>query len=97
MKCRQVRDQKRRVSVAYFEKERRVLKTIKHNNLLPFIIRYQAALKLSNMPVNSSATRVKNFCLLSNRSHAIYRYFRISRIVLRDLGFLIPGFVKSSW
>lgn len=97
MKCRQIRDQKRRISVAFFEKKRRILKTIKHNTMLPSIIRYQASFKLSCIPLNSSATKVKNFCLVSQRNHAVYRHFRISRIVLRDLGFLIPGFVKSSW
>lgn len=97
MKCRQIRDQKHRLAVACFEKKRRVLKTLKHNTLLPPIIRYQAALKLSCLPVNSSITRVKNFCLISHRNHAVYRHFRISRIALRDLGFLIPGLIKSSW
>jgi small subunit ribosomal protein S14 len=55
--------------------------------------------KLAEMPRNSSATRVRNRCLLSGRPRGFYRKFQLSRIALRDLGSqgLLPGVVKSSW
>ncbi len=61
--------------------------------------RFQAALKLAEMPRNSSLTRVRNRCELTGRPRGYYRKFRISRIALRDLASVgqIPGMVKASW
>ena len=61
--------------------------------------RFAAALKLAEMPRNSSATRIRNRCEVSGRPRGFYRKLRLSRIALRDLGSkgLIPGLVKSSW
>ncbi len=61
--------------------------------------RFEAVMKLSKLPRNSSAVRVKNRCELTGRSHSVYRKFRLGRVVLRDLASQgqIPGMVKSSW
>lgn len=61
--------------------------------------RIMASLKLAEMPRNSSATRVRNRCLLTGRPRGYHRKFGLSRIALRDLGSsgLIPGIIKSSW
>src|ERR1700730_16099779 len=61
--------------------------------------RFEAQLKLSGMPRNSSATRVRNRCALSGRPRGYYRKFGLSRIAMRELASsgLIPGVVKSSW
>jgi small subunit ribosomal protein S14 len=61
--------------------------------------RFEASLKLAQLPRNSSATRVRNRCEMSGRPRAFYRKHKLSRIALRDLGNkgLIPGLVKSSW
>ena len=61
--------------------------------------RFQARLKLAEMPRNGSATRVRNRCELSGRPRAFYRKFKLSRIALRELASTgqIPGMVKSSW
>jgi small subunit ribosomal protein S14 len=61
--------------------------------------RFQARLKLAEMPRNSSAVRIRNRCEISGRPRGVYRKLRVSRIALRDLGAngLIPGLVKSSW
>lgn len=61
--------------------------------------RFEAVLKLAELPRNSSATRVHLRCELTGRSRGNYRKFKLSRVVLRDLvsNGQIPGMVKSSW
>jgi len=47
----------------------------------------------------SSITRLRNRCLYSGRSRAVFRRFKVSRIRLRELSgkSYIYGFKKSSW
>lgn len=54
---------------------------------------------LSQLPRNSSKTRLRRLCRLTGRSRAVYRKFGISRIKLRELAHegKIPGMKKSSW
>jgi small subunit ribosomal protein S14 len=61
--------------------------------------RFEAQLKLAELPRNSSETRLHNRCTLTGRPRGYYRKFRLSRIALRELASsgLIPGMVKSSW
>ena len=75
------------------------LKAIADNEQLPPEERFEARLKLAELPRNSSATRIRNRCEVTGRPRAYYRKLRMSRISLRDLGSagLIPGLVKSSW
>ena len=58
-----------------------------------------ARLKMAELPRNGNPTRVRNRCELTGRSRAYYRKFRLSRIMLREMGNkgLIPGLTKSSW
>jgi len=66
---------------------------------LPLEERFEARLKLAEMPRSSSKTRIRNRCQVTGRPRAYYRKLKMSRISLRDLGSngLIPGLVKSSW
>ena len=61
--------------------------------------RLMARLKLAEIPRNGNPTRIRNRCELTGRSRAYYRKFRLSRIMLREMGNkgLIPGLTKSSW
>ena len=61
--------------------------------------RFEARLKLAEMPRNGAANRVRNRCLVTGRPRAYYHKLKMSRIALRELGNkgLIPGLVKSSW
>ena len=79
--------------------KRKQLKDIANNESLPLEDRFDARLKLAEMPRNSSATRIRNRCEVTGRPRAYYRKLKMSRIALRDLGSngLIPGLVKSSW
>ena len=87
-----------KLSNKFFVK-RKKLKEIIMNKQLPLEERFNAQLKLSNLPRNSSKTRVRNRCQITGRPHGVYRKLKISRIALRQLGLQgkIPGIVKSSW
>jgi small subunit ribosomal protein S14 len=61
--------------------------------------RFEAQLKLAELPRNSSITRVRNRCELTGRPRGVYRKFKLSRIAVRELASSgqIPGMLKSSW
>ena len=61
--------------------------------------RFEARLKLAQLPRNSAPIRVRNRCEVTGRPRAYYRKLKMSRIALRELGSkgLVPGLVKSSW
>ena len=82
-----------------FSNKRKKLKAIVNNKKLPLAERFQAQLKLSKLPKNSSKIRIRNRCEITGRPHAVYRKLKISRIALRELASSgkIPGMVKSSW
>ena len=75
------------------------LRAIARDRSLPPEERFQAYLKLAEMPRNGAAVRVRNRCQLTGRPRAFYRKFRLSRIALRELASIgqVPGMVKSSW
>ena len=54
---------------------------------------------LAKLPRDSSPTRSHNRCQITGRSKAVYRKFKISRIMLRELALAgkIPGLKKASW
>nr|YP_010700342.1 ribosomal protein S14 [Flexiglena variabilis]WCH63483.1 ribosomal protein S14 [Flexiglena variabilis] len=55
--------------------------------------------KLQKLPRNSSFTRLFNRCFVTGRSRSYYRFFGLSRHVLRDMAHsgVLPGVTKSSW
>ena len=93
------KNNRRRKMAKKFAGKRARLKAIAYDKKLPLEERFEAQLKLAQLPRNSSATRIRNRCEITGRSRAYYRKLKMSRIALRDLGSkgLIPGLVKSSW
>jgi small subunit ribosomal protein S14 len=79
--------------------KRDALKAIANDENLSLEERFEARLKLAEMPRNSSPTRIRNRCEVTGRPRAFYRKLKMSRIALRELGSQgqIPGLVKSSW
>ena len=79
--------------------KRVALKAIANDESLPLEERFDARLKLAELPRNSSKTRIRNRCEVTGRPRAFYRKLKMSRIALRELGNLgkVPGIVKSSW
>ena len=61
--------------------------------------RVQISMKLSQLPRNSSPSRLHNRCQVTGRPKAYYRKLKMSRIALHDLASngQVPGMVKSSW
>ena len=61
--------------------------------------RFEARLRLAEIPRNGNPTRIRNRCEMTGRPRAYYRKLGMSRIALWELGSkgLIPGLVKSSW
>jgi small subunit ribosomal protein S14 len=75
------------------------LKAMVRDKELPIEERFNAGLKLSEMPRNGARVRLRNRCEVTGRPRGYYRKFKMSRIALRDLGSTgqVPGLVKSSW
>ena len=61
--------------------------------------RAAARVKLSKLPRDSSASRIRNRCALTGRAHGYYRKFGLGRIKLREAAMRgdVPGLVKASW
>ena len=93
------KNNRRRKMVAQYKTRREALLTIANDEGNSLEERFQARLKLAEMPRNSSAVRIRNRCEITGRPRGYYRKLKMSRIALRDLGSagLIPGLVKSSW
>jgi len=85
--------------VALHASKRERLKALVNDRDLPIQDRFNAGLRLSEMPRNGSKIRLRNRCELTGRPRGYYRKFKMSRIALRDLGSTgqVPGLVKSSW
>ena len=94
--CRDMRCEK---LVKKFAGRRARLKEIVNDESLSMEERFEASLKLAQVPRNSSATRLRNRCEVTGRPRAFHRKMKMSRIAVRELGSkgLIPGLVKSSW
>ena len=75
------------------------LKAMIRDKELPIEERFNAGLKLNEMPRNGARVRLRNRCQVTGRPRGYYRKFKMSRIALRDLGSTgqVPGLVKSSW
>ncbi|MDQ2080801.1 30S ribosomal protein S14 [Xanthobacteraceae bacterium Astr-EGSB] len=93
------KNNRRRKMVKLAAGRRARLKAIARDKDKPMEDRFAAALKLAELPRNSSATRIRNRCEVTGRPRGFYRKLKMSRVALRELGSkgLIPGLVKSSW
>jgi small subunit ribosomal protein S14 len=93
------KNNRRRKLVKQFSGRRARLLAITHDKSRSMEERFAAALKLAELPRNSSRTRIRNRCEVTGRPRAFYRKLKMSRIALRELGSkgAIPGLVKSSW
>jgi small subunit ribosomal protein S14 len=93
------RDNKRRLLVSKYEIKRIFYKSIIRDENIPSFIKYQATIRLAELPRNSSKIRIKNRCIMTGRGKSVYRFCKLSRIVFRELaakGSLV-GITKSSW
>nr|WP_294851678.1 30S ribosomal protein S14 [uncultured Sphingomonas sp.] len=93
------KNERRKKLVAQTAAKRAKLMAKANDEALDETERLIARLKLAELPRNGNPTRIRNRCELTGRSRGYYRKFRLSRIMLRELGNkgLIPGLTKSSW
>ena len=93
------KNERRKKLVAKYAAKYAKLKAVADDESVDETERLMARLKLAEIPRNGNPTRIRNRCELTGRSRAYYRKFRLSRIMLREMGNkgLIPGLTKSSW
>ena len=93
------REAKRRALVAKFAKKREALQAIISDQSQSEEARYEARLKLQQLPRNANPTRTRNRCQLTGRPRGTFRKFGLCRICLRELANRgeLPGVTKASW
>ena len=93
------RNAKRERMAARDKRKRATLKDIVMDRTLPVEDRFEATIRLAQLPRNGAKVRVRLRCALTGRSRSNYRKFKLCRIALRDLASSgqIPGMVKASW
>jgi ribosomal protein S14 len=98
MKILYTKDKNRRSFYFFLEKKKIILNYIINNLKLSKDIREQAYIQLRNISSVSTITKIKNRCVLSNRSRSVYRKFKLSRIFLKKYALqgLLMGMQKAS-
>jgi small subunit ribosomal protein S14 len=93
------RNAKRERMAARDKAKRTTLKDVIMDRTLPVEDRFEASIKLAQLPRNGAKVRVRLRCELTGRSRGNYRKFKLCRIAFRDLASAgqIPGVVKASW
>lgn len=93
------REKKRKMMVEKFFSKRKNLKKVISDIKTSKEDRWNAIIKLQNLPRDSSASRMRNRCWKTGRPHAFLRKFGLSRIKLREAAMNgeIPGLRKASW
>jgi len=93
------REKKREKTVAKYAAKRAALKAIISSVNSTEEERWDAQIKLQNLPRNASPARLQNRCQLTGRPHGVYRKFRLGRNKLREAAMRgdITGLKKSSW
>jgi small subunit ribosomal protein S14 len=93
------KNKRRRQLVKQYAGRRERLLAVANDESRPMEERFEARLRLAEIPRNANPTRIRNRCEMTGRPRAYYRKLGMSRIALRELGSkgLIPGLVKSSW
>jgi len=93
------RDQKRRALVKKYAKKRAVLEAIIGDSKASDEVRFEARLKLQQLPRNANPTRLRSRCAMTGRPRGFFRKFGLSRSKLREFAMRgeIPGIVKASW
>ncbi|HEY8612137.1 MAG TPA: 30S ribosomal protein S14 [Roseomonas sp.] len=79
--------------------KRAALKKVVMDRELPVEDRFEATIKLAQLPRNGAKNRIRLRCELTGRPRGNYRKFKLSRNMLRELASSgqIPGLTKASW
>jgi small subunit ribosomal protein S14 len=87
-----------RRNISKYEDQLIALKTVRSSLLLDADSRLAASIKLSKLGPMASPTKARNRCVLTGRSRGVYNFFKISRMMIKDLASkgLLPGVKKAS-
>jgi small subunit ribosomal protein S14 len=93
------RDVKRAKTAEKFAAKRAALKAIIEDSSKTEEERYEARLKMQQLPRNASPIRQRNRCAITGRARGVFRKFGLGRMKLRELAMKgeIPGMTKASW
>jgi len=93
------REKKRERMVTKYAKKRAELKAIINDRGASDDERWEAQLKLQQLPRDASPVRKQRRCGLTGRPHGVYRKFGLGRNKLREAAMRgdVPGLVKASW
>jgi len=93
------REDRRAKAVKRYAAKRAELKAIIKSTTASYDERYQAQMKLQELPRDASPTRGRNRCRVTGRPHGYYRKFGLCRNKLREAAMRgdVPGLVKASW
>jgi len=92
------RELKRELLVKKFALKRSLLRQkVKKTNAFEELL--ELNFELQKLPRNSAPIRKRNRCWQTGRPRGFYRFFGLSRHVLREMAHdcLLPGVKKSSW
>ncbi len=98
-KSKVVKNNKRIAKVAQYAAKRLELKETIRSPKTSYEDRELAAQALRKLPRDSSATRIRNRCMLTGRPRGVYSKFGLCRIKIRERGMAgeLPGVTKASW
>src|SRR5262249_37745367 len=98
-KSQVLRDQGRQKLITKYKEKRAELRKRLQDPNLSMEEKFEVQEAFAKLPRNSCPTRVTRRCRITGRSHAVYRKFGVSRIMLRELTLRgeLPGMRKSSW
>ena len=93
------RDIKRAKLVEKFSAKRAALVAIINDQSKSDEERYQARLKLQQLPRNANPTRMRNRCVVTGRPRGVFSKFGLTRHKLREMAMRgeVPGMTKASW
>jgi small subunit ribosomal protein S14 len=93
------RESRRVRAVKRYAARRAELKAIIKSSTASYDERYQAQMKLQELPRDASPVRAHNRCRVTGRPHGYYRKFGLCRNKLREAAMRgdVPGLVKASW
>ena len=93
------RETKRARTVAKYAEKRAALKAIINSASASDDDKWEAQVKLQQLPRNANPVRQQRRCQLTGRPHGVYRKFGLCRNKLREAAMRgdVPGLVKSSW
>ena len=93
------REVKRVKTAQKFAAKRTAIKAVIDDSSKTDEERYEARLKLQQLPRDASPTRQRNRCAITGRARGVFRKFGLGRMKLRELAMKgeIPGMTKASW